>query len=155
MSIKPPRGAIKQRKVLGRGSGTGRGTTCGKGTKGQKSRSGYKRKIGFEGGQMPLVRRTPKRGFNNTSFEKCYQIINISDLNRYKSGQKIDYEILLKDRLINRKSRWVKLLAKGELKKKLNIFVNKASKKAQEAVKAAGGEIHLVSEPQSRKSMEE
>ena len=121
MNIKPPSGAKRPKKVLGRGTGTGKGTTCGKGTKGQKCRSGYKRKIGFEGGQMPLARRIPKRGFNNSSFEKRYQIINLSDLNRYKSGQKVDYETLLKDRLVNRKGQWVKLLAKGELKKKLQV----------------------------------
>jgi large subunit ribosomal protein L15 len=147
MNIKPPRGAVKRRKYLGRGTGTGRGTTSGKGTKGQKSRAGYKRKIGFEGGQMPLVRRIPKRGFNNSTFEKRYQIINLSELNRYKNGQKVDYGMLLKDRLVNRKGQWVKLLAKGELHKKLTITVHKASKKAQEAVKAAGGEIRLVIEP--------
>jgi large subunit ribosomal protein L15 len=155
MNIKPPRGAIRQRKVLGRGTGTGKGTTCGKGTKGQKCRSGYKKKIGFEGGQMPLARRIPKRGFNNSSFEKHYQIINLSDLNRYKSGQKVDYETLLKDRLVNRKSQWVKLLAKGELKKKLQISVHKVSKKAQEAVEAAGGGIQIVQEIQGKKTIEE
>ena len=154
MKIKPPSGAIRQKKVLGRGTGTGKGTTSGKGTKGQKCRSGYKRKIGFEGGQMPLARRIPKRGFNNSSFEKSYQIINLSDLNRYKSGQKIDYEILLKDRLVNRKNQWVKLLAKGELKKKLQISVHKVSKKAREAVEAAGGEVQIVKEHQGKKIIE-
>ncbi|UCB46872.1 MAG: 50S ribosomal protein L15 [Spirochaetota bacterium] len=154
MKIKPPSGAIRQKKVLGRGTGTGKGTTSGKGTKGQKCRSGYKRKIGFEGGQMPLVRRIPKRGFNNSSFEKSYQIINLSDLNRYKSGQKVDYEILLKDRLVNRKNQWVKLLAKGELNKKLQISVHKVSKKAREAVEAAGGEVQIVKEHQGKKIIE-
>lgn len=93
---------------------------------------------------MPLVRRLPKRGFNNRSFEREYQVINLRDLNRYGNGQTIDYELLLKDRLVNRKSRWVKLLAKGELKKKVYVEVHKVSKKAKEAVEAAGGEIRLV-----------
>jgi len=144
MSLRPPYGAVKKRKVLGRGTATGRGCTSGRGNKGQKSRSGYKRKIGFEGGQMPLVRRLPKRGFNNSTFERKYQVINLSDLNRYKNGQKVDYEVLLKDRLVCKKTGWVKLLGKGELQKKVTVQVHKASKKAQEAVKAAGGEIQLV-----------
>lgn len=144
MSLRPPYGAVRKRNIVGRGSGSGNGCTCGKGTKGQKSRAGYKRKIGFEGGQMPLVRRLPKRGFNNRSFEREYQVINLRDLNRYGNGQTIDYELLLKDRLVNRKSRWVKLLAKGELKKKVYVEVHKVSKKAKEAVEAAGGEIRLV-----------
>ncbi|HUT65511.1 MAG TPA: 50S ribosomal protein L15 [Spirochaetota bacterium] len=144
MSLRPPYGAVRKRKVLGRGPGTGRGCTSGRGNKGQKSRSGYKRKIGFEGGQMPLVRRLPKRGFNNSTFERQYQVINLSDLNRYKNGQKVDYEALLKDRLVCKKTGWVKLLGKGELQKKVTVLVHKASKKAQEAVKAAGGEIQLV-----------
>ena len=144
MSLRPPYGAVRKRKIVGRGPATGNGCTSGRGNKGQKSRSGYKRKIGFEGGQMPLARRLPKRGFNNTSFERHFQIINLSDLNRYKNGQKVDYEVLLKDRLVNRKTGWVKLLAKGELKKKVHVEVHKASKKAREAVKAAGGEIRLL-----------
>jgi large subunit ribosomal protein L15 len=93
---------------------------------------------------MPLARRLPKRGFNNRSFERDYQVINLRDLNRYGNGQTIDYELLLKDRLVNRKSRWVKLLANGELKKKVCVEVHKVSKKAKEAVEAAGGEIRLV-----------
>lgn len=144
MSLRPPYGAVRKRKVLGRGPGTGSGCTSGRGNKGQKSRSGYKRKIGFEGGQMPLARRLPKRGFNNSTFERKYQVINLSDLNRYKNGQKVDYEVLLKDRLVCKKTGWVKLLGKGELQKKVTVHVHKASKKAQEAVKAAGGEIQLV-----------
>jgi large subunit ribosomal protein L15 len=144
MSIRAPYGATKKRKVVGRGTGTGRGCTSGRGNKGQKSRSGYKRKIGFEGGQMPLIRRLPKRGFNNKMFEHEYQIINLKDLNSYKSGQKVDYELLREDSLVSGKSHRVKLLAKGELKKKLIIEVHRASNKACEAVQAAGGEVRLL-----------
>ena len=144
MSLRAPYGAVRKRKIVGRGPGSGSGCTSGRGNKGQKSRSGYKRKIGFEGGQMPLARRLPKRGFNNRTFERAFQTINLSDLNRYKNGEKIDYEVLLKDCLVTKRTRMVKLLGKGELKKKVHVEVHKASKKAQEAVKAAGGEIRLV-----------
>ena len=144
MSLRPPYGAVRKRNIIGRGSGSGSGCTCGKGTKGQKSRAGYKRKIGFEGGQMPLARRLPKRGFNNSTFEHAYQIINLGDLNRYKSGQKVNYEVLREDRLVRGKSGRVKLLAKGEITKKLDVEVNRASKKACEAVRAAGGEVRLL-----------
>ncbi len=144
MNIRPPNGALKKRKLLGRGSGTGRGCTSGRGNNGQKSRSGYSKKIGFEGGQMPLVRRVPKRGFNNKNFEKAYQIINLNDLNRYKNGDKVDYTVLLKDRLVSKKSRYVKLLANGNLTKKVHVTVDKASKIAQEAVRSIGGEVTLV-----------
>ena len=144
MSIRAPYGATKKRKVVGRGTGTGRGCTSGKGNKGQKCRSGYKRKIGFEGGQMPLARRLPKRGFNNQMFEREYQVINLEELNRYKNGQKVNYELLREDRLVNGKSRRVKLLAKGELKKKLILEVHRVSNKAFEAVQAAGGEVRLL-----------
>ncbi len=144
MSLRAPYGATKKRKVVGRGTGTGRGCTSGRGNKGQKCRSGYSRKIGFEGGQMPLVRRLPKRGFNNSMFEHEYQVINLEDLNRYKNGQKVNYELLREDRLVNGKSQRVKLLAKGELKKKLILEVHRASNKACEAVQAAGGEVRLL-----------
>ena len=140
MDISAPKGAVKRRKVLGRGPGTGKGCTAGRGTKGQKSRSGYSRTISFEGGQMPLLRRVPKRGFNNRKFQKLYQAVNICELNRYKNGDRVDFNLLLKDGLVTRKSKYVKILGKGELRKKLTVVVDKIS--TQEIKR-----INKVSEP--------
>ena len=145
MNLRAPVGATKKRKIVGRGSGSGIGCTCGRGDNGQKSRSGYSRQIGFEGGQMPLARRIPKRGYNNETFKRDFQIVNVRDLNRYKNGAKVDYEKLLKDRLINRKCRFVKLLGKGELTKKIKVVVHKASGKAVEIVEKSGGTVEIVS----------
>ncbi len=144
MSIRPPVGSSRKRKIVGRGRGSGNGCTAGRGNNGQKSRSGFSRQIGFEGGQMPLVRRIPKRGFNNTKFEKAYQAVNIQDLNRFNDGDEVGYDALLKMGLINKKARFVKLLAKGELKKKLHIRVHRASAAAKEAVEKAGGSLDII-----------
>jgi large subunit ribosomal protein L15 len=94
---------------------------------------------------MPLARRIPKRGFNNITFEKAFQVVNVRDLNRYKNGAKVDFGVLLKDRLISRKCRFIKLLGNGELKKKINIVVHKASASAVQAVEKAGGKVELIS----------
>ena len=94
---------------------------------------------------MPLSRRVPKRGFNNKKFEKSYQVVNICELNRYNDGDRVDYPVLLKDRLVNKKSRYIKLLAKGELTKKVHVLVHKASKKALEAVEKVGGKVEFLS----------
>lgn len=145
MRIRPPIGSRKRRKIVGRGPGSGLGCTSGRGNKGQKVRSGYSKKRGFEGGQMPLSRRVPKRGFNNKKFEKSYQVVNICELNRYNDGDRVDYPVLLKDRLVNKKSRYIKLLAKGELTKKVHVLVHKASKKALEAVEKVGGKVEFLS----------
>jgi len=144
MSIHPPVGSLKKRKTVGRGQGTGSGCTAGRGSNGQKSRSGFSRQMGFEGGQMPLARRIPKRGFNNTKFEKTYQAVNIQDLNRFNDGDEVGYDALLKMGLVNRKNRFVKLLAKGELQKKLHIRVRRASAAAKEAVEKAGGSLDII-----------
>lgn len=144
MSIRPPVGSSRKRKIVGRGRGSGNGCTAGRGNNGQKSRSGFSRQIGFEGGQMPLSRRIPKRGFNNTKFEKAYQAVNIQDLNRFNDGDEVGYDALLKMGLINKKARFVKLLAKGELKKKLHIRVHRASAAAKEAVEKAGGSLDII-----------
>jgi len=144
MNILPPRGAVKNRKIVGRGQGTGSGCTSGRGNKGQKARSGYSWKAGFEGGQMPYARRIPKRGFNNRGFEKSFQIINLKDLSCFNDGDVVDYNALLEKKLVNRKSRFVKLLGDGELNKKLHIRVSSASKKAKEQVERAGGTVELV-----------
>lgn len=144
MKLRAPVGAIKKKRIVGRGSGTGVGCTCGRGDNGQKSRSGYSRQIGFEGGQMPLARRLPKKGFNNKAFEHKFQIINIGDLNRYSDGDTIDYNILLKDRLVNKKCKFVKLLSNGELTKKVHVIVHKVSEKAREAVEKLDGKVEIV-----------
>ncbi len=144
MKLGAPRGAVKKRKIVGRGQGCGRGCTSGRGSNGQKSRSGYSMKIGFEGGQMPLSRRIPKRGFNNFQYEKSFQIINLRDLERFKEGDVIDYEALLAQGLVNRKVKFVKLLGKGELTKKLHVKVHRASKNAVTAVEKAGGKVELL-----------
>ena len=93
---------------------------------------------------MPLARRIPKRGFNNKTFERAFQVVNVRDLNRYKNGSRVDFEVLLKDGLINKKCPFIKLLGKGELKKKINIAVHKASANAVQAVEKAGGKVELI-----------
>ena len=144
MKLGAPSGAVKKKKIVGRGPGSGRGCTSGRGKNGQKSRSGYSMKIGFEGGQMPLARRIPKRGFNNSQYEKSFQVINLRDLERFNEGDVIDYEILLAQGLVDRKMKFVKLLGKGEITKKLHVKVHRASKKAVEAVEHAGGKVEIL-----------
>ena len=146
MIIHPPEGSLKGRKRLGRGQATGSGCTSGKGNKGQKSRSGYSEKAGFEGGQMPLSRRIPKKGFNNSIFAREYQIINLEILDKkYRDGDVINYDVLLKDKLVRKNNSYIKLLGKGNINKKLNIVVSKASKKAIEQVEKAGGKVEIKS----------
>ena len=143
--LKPAPGAKKNRKRVGRGSASGLGTTAGRGTKGQKARSGGGTRPGFEGGQMPLARRLPKRGFNNARFATVYEIVNIKDLNsRYNDGDEVTLASLVEKRLVTGKKDGVKLLANGELEKKLKIEVDKASASAVEKVKKAGGEITVL-----------
>ncbi len=144
MNLHAPAGARKKRKILGRGSGTERGGTCGRGTKGQKSRSGYSQQIGFEGGQMPLARRVPKRGFNNRRFEHGFQIVNIGDLERFKNNDRVDYGALLERGLIDKKGEFVKLLGNGKLTKKLRVCVHHASKKAVQEVERLGGTVEII-----------
>jgi large subunit ribosomal protein L15 len=147
MNLRSPAGATRNRRRVGRGQGSGSGCTSGRGNKGQKARSGYGRKLGFEGGQMPLIRRMPKRGFRNGAFHRPYQLVNTGSLNRYKDDDKVDYERLLKDGLVNRKNIYVKLLGKGDLTKKLHMVVDRASKKAREAVEKLGGTLEIVKAP--------
>lgn len=154
MNIRPPHGAVKNRKIVGRGQGTGSGCTSGRGNKGQKSRSGYSWKAGFEGGQMPYARRIPKKGFNNREFEKSFQIINIKDLSCFNDGDVVDYTALLEKKLVNRKSRFVKLLGDGELNKKLHIRVSSASRKAKKQVESAGGTIEILDVTSGKKLRE-
>ncbi len=141
--LRAPEGASKNRKRLGRGSGSGHGKTSGRGHKGQRARSGGRGKTGFEGGQMPLQRRVPKRGFTNI-FRKEYAIVNLSDLDRFDKGSTVDVSSLLEAGLVNKIGAGVKLLADGEITKPLIIKVHKSSQAAREKVEAAGGRIEVV-----------
>ncbi|OQX27903.1 MAG: 50S ribosomal protein L15 [Desulfobacteraceae bacterium IS3] len=136
--LKPAEGAKKDRKRLGRGVGSGRGKTAGRGTKGQKSRSGGGVRPGYEGGQMPLHRRLPKRGFTNI-FKKKFEIVNIRDLNRFESGAEIDRISLVKAGLIKGNKDGIKLLGYGEITYPLTVRLENISKSAKEKIEAAGG----------------
>lgn len=140
--------ASNKSKRLGRGIGSGKGKTCGRGHKGQNSRSGVAIKgKGFEGGQMPLFRRLPKRGFNNSIFKTEYQIVNLQDIVNFieagKLEKTIDNEALIKVGLVKKSDKPVKLLAKGEISSAVTISVDKASAKAVEAVEKAGGKVSV------------
>ena len=137
-----PKSSRKKRKRIGRGKGAGSGETAGKGTKGQNSRSGGGVHLGFEGGQMPLQRRIPKRGFTNI-FKKQYEIINIKDLKYFKSGELVSGDTLRKSGLL-KKAHAVKLLGEGEISYPIRIKVNKASQTAKKKIESAGGEIEIA-----------
>ena len=137
-----PDGATKQRKRLGRGPGSGNGTTAGKGTKGQNARSGGGVRPGFEGGQMPLYRRIARRGFSNHPFKTEYTAINLSTLEkRFESGATVNYETLLGAGVISASERLVKILANGEITKKLTVSGLKVSASARAKIEAAGGSV--------------
>ena len=139
-NLSPNKGANRVRKRVGRGQGSGRGRTATRGHKGSKARSGYGIRPGFEGGQMPLQRRLPKRGFNNI-FRKEYTLIQIRDLEAFDAGSRVDREALLKAGLIDKNTTLVKVLANGELSKSLTVAVDKVSKGARIKIEAAGGSI--------------
>ena len=143
--LKPAKGSTHSRRRIGRGPGSGLGGTSTRGHKGAKSRSGYKKKIGFEGGQMPLQRRVPKAGFKNIN-HKEYFAVNISTLQKLsesKGWEKIGIQELVQAGLTNGKE-LVKILGNGELKAKLSVEANAFSKKAEEAIQAAGGNITII-----------
>ena len=143
-NLRPPRGAKHAKKRIGRGQGSGQGKTAGRGHKGAKSRSGFKFKRGFEGGQMPLHRRVPKRGFHNP-FRVAYEVVNLDTLTAvFDAGAVITPELLRERRLIGGGSRPVKVLARGELGKALTIRAHKFSGKAAEKIAAAGGASELI-----------
>ena len=137
-NLKPKKGARHAKKRVGRGPGSGHGKTASRGEKGQKSRSGYSGKRGFEGGQMPLHRRIPKRGFTNI-FKKDYAVVNVSDLERFDSGATIDETTLRQAGLVKGQHDGVKVLGDGELSKKLTVTATKFSKSAREIIEKAGG----------------
>lgn len=141
--IKSPPGANKRTKRVGRGPGSGRGKTSTRGHKGQKSRSGGGVRPGFEGGQMPLQRRIPKRGFTNI-FKKEYAILNIKDLNRFDNGTEITPELLKSSGLISNLKDGVKILGDGELEKQLTVKAHKISKQAEEKISARGGKVEVI-----------
>jgi large subunit ribosomal protein L15 len=140
--LRQPEGLRKKRRRVGRGEGSGRGKTAGRGTKGQNARSGGGVSVGFEGGQMPLQRRIPKRGFTNI-FGKEYGIINVKDLRNFASGETIDREKLREAGLV-KKSVGLKLLGVGEISHPLTIRVDKVSRTAREKIEAVGGTIEVV-----------
>jgi large subunit ribosomal protein L15 len=140
-TLKPRQGSRHRVKRLGQGESSGKGKTSGKGHKGQKARSGGSIRLGFEGGQMPLIRRLPKRGFNNTAFKKEYAIVNLTDLNRFEDGATIDEAKLLEANLIRGKYHGVKILGDGDITRKLTISVDKVSAAAREKIEKAGGAV--------------
>lgn len=141
--LAPAAGSRKEAFRKGRGIGSGNGKTAGKGHKGQKARSGGGVRPGFEGGQMPLARRIPKRGFVNI-FGKTYANVNIESLNKFDDGTVIDTEILLKSGLIRKTLDGVKVLGDGELKKKLTVKANAFSAAAKQKIEAAGGKAEVI-----------
>ncbi|MEW6288692.1 MAG: 50S ribosomal protein L15 [Thermodesulfobacteriota bacterium] len=139
-NLSPQKGSTKQRKRLGRGPGSGHGKTAGRGHKGFKARSGSGVKPGFEGGQMPLQRRLPKRGFNNV-FRKEYAVVNVKDLDKLDAGAKVDRQALVAAGLIRAKDSFVKILGDGQLTKKFTVAVDKVSESARKKIENAGGTI--------------
>jgi large subunit ribosomal protein L15 len=143
-NLKPPKGAKHAKKRIGRGQGSGNGKTAGRGHKGAKSRSGFKFKRGFEGGQMPLHRRVPKRGFHNP-FRIEYEVVNLDTLGeRFDAGTLVTPEVLREHGLVAGADRRVKILARGEVTKQLTIRAHKFSGKAAEKIAAAGGAAELI-----------
>ena len=141
--LSPPKGSRRPRKRLGRGVGSGKGKTAGRGTKGHNSRSGGGVRPGFEGGQMPLHRRLPKRGFTNI-FKKKISTINIRDLSKFESGSVVDEPALVRMGLVKGRRDGIKLLGQGDIKIPLTIRVNQIAKGAEKKIISAGGKIEVV-----------
>ncbi|MDD3631150.1 MAG: 50S ribosomal protein L15 [Atribacterota bacterium] len=142
-NLKPSSGSLKSKKRVGRGDSSGHGNTAGRGTKGQRSRSGSKIGAYFEGGQMPLSRRVPKRGFRSV-FRKRYAIINVEQLNRFNDGETITPERLIEDGMIKKIMNGLKILSKGEINKKINVKAHKFSKEAINKIESAGGKVEVI-----------
>ena len=141
--LSPAEGSTHVAKRKGRGVGTGNGKTGGRGHKGQKARSGGGTRIGFEGGQMPLARRIPKRGFNNI-FAKPLESVNVSVLNMFEDGTEVNANVLLAEGVLSKCENGVKILGNGELTKKLTVKANAFSAAAKEKIEAAGGKAEVV-----------
>ncbi|HHX56527.1 MAG TPA: 50S ribosomal protein L15 [Clostridiales bacterium] len=142
--LSPAPGSTKEVKRVGRGHGSGNGKTAGKGHKGQNSRSGGGVRIGFEGGQMPLARRIPKRGFNNKMFATKYATINLSSLNKFKDDTVVDAELLLAAGVIKKVEDGVKVLGNGEITSKLTVNAAAFSQTAKEKIEKAGGKAEVI-----------
>ncbi len=143
-SLKRSRGANKDKKRVGRGPGSGTGVTSGKGHKGQKSRSGYSMRPGFEGGQMPLYRRLPKRGFFN-KFAKHYVVLNVRDLEGFEDGTLVSSEFLLESGYVRTMKNGLRILGDGELTKKVSVKAHHVTESARKKIEAAGGNVEVVS----------
>ncbi len=141
--LKPVAGSTHRKKIIGRGIGSGTGKTSGKGHKGQKARSGGSVRPGFEGGQMPLYRRLPKRGFNNI-FAKKYVTVNVEVLDKFNDGDDVTAETLEAKGIISRTLDGVKILGRGEVTKKVNVKVAKISASAKEKIEKAGGKAEVM-----------
>jgi len=145
-TLKPAKGANRKNKRVGRGIGSGHGKTATRGYKGQKSRSGSSSRPGFEGGQMPLYRRLPKRGFKNI-FRKEYAVVNLADLTSFAEGTQVDPQLLKDKGIVKKIKDGIKILGEGEIQHPLNIRAHKVSKSALEKIQKAGGKVELISQP--------
>lgn len=141
--LAPDKGQKKNRKRVGRGVGSGSGKTAGRGSKGQNARSGGGVRPGYEGGQMPIHRRLPKRGFKN-HFKKLFAIVNVQDLNRFEAQAVVDEVAFIKSGLVKGDRDGIKLLGKGEVAIPLTVRINKISESARQKIEAAGGKIEVV-----------
>mgnify|MGYP002633718162 CR=1 FL=1 len=146
-NLSPTPGSTKKRKRIGRGPGSGHGKTSGKGHKGQKARSGYSRRFGFEGGQMPLNRRLPKRGFNHMDRHEMTEVNLDVIAEHFEDGAEINLDSLLKNHVIKKTSTGVKVLGRGQITRKVDVHVHGASKAAQAAIEAAGGSVTIIPLP--------
>ena len=142
--LKPAAGSTKTGKRKGRGHATGNGKTAGRGRDGQNSRSGGGVRVGFEGGQMPLYRRIPKRGFTNHMFKKQYVEVSLEALNTFRSGSTVDEAKMLESGLVKKLMDGVVILGNGEITKKLTVKVSRVTKSAAEKIEAAGGKVEVV-----------
>lgn len=142
--LAPAEGSKKEHFRVGRGHGSGNGKTAGKGHKGQNARSGGGVRPGFEGGQMPLYRRLPKRGFNNARFATNYAIVNVSDLDVFEDGAVVDAAVLVESGLVNDQCDGIKILGNGEISKKLTVHAAAFSQSAKEKIEAAGGKAEVM-----------
>jgi len=142
--LRPAEGSTKNRKRIGRGTGSGSGTTAGRGMNGQNSRSGGGTRPGFEGGQMPLFRRIPKRGFSNYPFKKEWATINIEELNMFDNGTEVTPELLLEKGIIKKLNYGLKILGNGEISKSLTVKAHKFTQSALKKIEAAGGKAEVI-----------
>lgn len=148
-NLKPRPGSKHRTKRLGQGESSGRGKTAGRGGKGQTARSGSSIRIGFEGGQMPLIRRIPKRGFNNAEFTTAYSPVNVGELNQFEDGARVDETALRSLGLANGPKLGIKILGSGDLTKKLVVVVSAISASAKTKIEAKGGSVEIIAKKSS------